>query len=184
MVSFDQAIAEIATVHFDGSIIDAELYLLTNLRDGEIQAFQDLNPIRQRKWRRDNPWSSTWEGVPGISREDAKFFRDHLQYHFENTLWKTDNKKEKNYRGELYRDGVYFTLKKNKDGLNGQAKWNALKKETRDKWDDALTQAIKFAPDYPNNKSALGSKITELYPAINKPERRLGEYFENWNSPE
>jgi hypothetical protein len=183
MVSFDHAVAEIAKVHFDGDLIEAEADLLLPLRESAILAYKNLDAISESSWLRQNPWSSTLYGSPGLSRRNTRFFRSHLQELYDNTLWKEKNSKEKSYRGKLYRDGVYFTKKIDKNGLDGRAKWNALKEGTQKKWNTALTIAIKYAPDHPNNKSALASKVLAISGTKNS-DRRLGDYFENWNSPE
>jgi hypothetical protein len=182
-VSFDQAVEEIARTHFDGDVEAAETDLLAPLRDSTILAYQNTDAIGERKWRRKNPWVPTIDSVPGISRENTEFFRRHLQNLYDDTLWKKEKSIKKNYRGKLYKNGVYFTLKIDKNGLDGEVKWDALKQTTREKWDSILTLAIKYAPKYPNNKSSLGSIIEDLSKTKN-PDRRLGEYFENWNSPE
>ena len=182
-VSFDQAVEEIANAHFEGDLIEAEADLFAPLRDSTILAYKNGDVIRERRWRHKNPWVLTTGGEPGISRENTYLFRSCLQKLYDNTLWKKEISKEKNYRGKEYKNGVYFTLKTNKEGLDGQAKWSKLKEKTRDKWDRILTVAIKFAPEHPNSKHALGAKIAELNADVKNPERRLGEYFDNWNSP-
>jgi len=117
-VSFNQAVEEIARTHFDGDVEAAETDLLAPLRDSTILAYQKTDAIGERKWRRKNPWVPTIDSVPGISRENTEFFRKHLQNLYDDTLWKKEKSIKKNYRGKLYKNGVYFTLKIDKNGLN------------------------------------------------------------------
>jgi hypothetical protein len=91
-VSFDQAINEIAKVHFDGNVMAAEADLLAPLSDSTILAFQKSGrdePIRTEKWERSNIWQSSASGTR-LVRENVYFYRSHLQDLFDNTLWKKE----------------------------------------------------------------------------------------------
>ena len=105
-------------VKIDFNLTVPETDLLAPLRDSTILAYQKTDAIGERKWRRKNPWVPTIDSVPGISRENTEFFRKHLQNLYDDTLWKKEKSIKKNYRGKLYKNGVYFTLKIDKNGLN------------------------------------------------------------------